>query len=131
MSDDLLVFAHIGDLHLTTADQDNYRDLQAIVSELAALNHALDFVYLPGDNADNGLSRAIRARRTPARALCRCRCTSSPATTTWNRAGSAISMHSLDAEQLPYAIDAGGLMRCLFLDICGPGGRRPRFPHRC
>lgn len=52
-SDDILAFAHIGDLHITDADADNARDFRAIVDQLNAVD-GLDFVYLPGDNADNG-----------------------------------------------------------------------------
>lgn len=40
VSDDILAFAHIGDLH--------------IVDQILQVDD-LDFVYVPGDNANNGL----------------------------------------------------------------------------
>lgn len=50
-------WVQIGDLHITTAEQQNYRDLQSIVRDLNFRfggKHGIDFVFLPGDNADNG-----------------------------------------------------------------------------
>ena len=51
----VLSWMHIGDLHLTEADQPNYRDLQKLLAEADAnLAQAIDFVVLPGDNAEDG-----------------------------------------------------------------------------
>ena len=51
-----LVFAHIGDLHITKAKEQNYIDLLSIISQIEVeCSKNLDFVVLPGDNADNGL----------------------------------------------------------------------------
>ena len=51
-----LAFAHIGDLHITNEKERNFLDFLSIVaqieSECASL---LDFIVLPGDNADNGI----------------------------------------------------------------------------
>ena len=57
--DAFLAFAHIGDLHLTTAEADNARDLQTLLQQLRGRTE-LDFVYLPGDNADNGTAEQYR-----------------------------------------------------------------------
>lgn len=125
-NDDVLVLAHIGDLHLTTEDQQNYRDFQAIVSEIADdLADAIDFVYVPGDNADNGLpeqyalvSRELARLPMPVHII------------TGDHdmePGSLDNFYeALDAAPLPMAVDAGGV-RCLFLDICGPGSGGPDF----
>ncbi|KST59041.1 metallophosphoesterase, partial [Methylobacterium sp. GXS13] len=53
---DPLVFLHVGDLHLQDAEAQNARDLNAILDQIATLvPHGLfDFVYLPGDLAENG-----------------------------------------------------------------------------
>ena len=50
---DVLIYAHIGDLHLTEPNAENARDLAATVAELSGFGAGLDFVYVPGDNADN------------------------------------------------------------------------------
>ena len=48
-------WVHFGDLHMTTRQEQNYRDLLSLVDEV---NHvmvdSLSFAYLPGDNADHG-----------------------------------------------------------------------------
>lgn len=46
---------HIGDLHITTADQQNYKDLQTIIQTANQyLLNGLNFAVLPGDNANEG-----------------------------------------------------------------------------
>jgi Icc protein len=48
-------WVHIGDLHMTSAEGQNYHDLLAIVDEInAALARSISFVFLPGDVADHG-----------------------------------------------------------------------------
>lgn len=124
--DDLLVFAHIGDLHLTSASEDNYRDLQAIVDEIAAdFADTLDFVYVPGDNADNGLpDQYALARRELARLPMPVHIITGDHDMEPGRLDAFYA--SLDVDRLPKAVDAGGV-RCLFLDICGPGSGGPDF----
>lgn len=120
MPDDLLVFAHIGDLHLTTEDQENYRDLQAIVSEIAGdLAGTIDFVYVPGDNADNGKPEQYALA---AHELARLPMPVHIVTGDHDMEQGGLDnfYRSLDVAPLPKALDAGGV-RCLFLDICGPG----------
>lgn len=51
----VLAWLHVGDLHLTTAEAENHRDLRRIVALANALPAGyLDFAVLPGDNADDG-----------------------------------------------------------------------------
>lgn len=49
------LFLHLGDQHLTVRDAQNYRDLHSIVAQIAGLPPgSADFIYLPGDIAENG-----------------------------------------------------------------------------
>lgn len=48
-------WVHIGDLHIQTADMQNYKDLQAILAEINQnLAGGVSFAVLPGDNANEG-----------------------------------------------------------------------------
>jgi len=50
-----LIWAHIGDLHITAEDETNYRDFQSIIDSMNThLAGRIDFCVLPGDNADDG-----------------------------------------------------------------------------
>ena len=51
-----LVFLHVGDLHLTTAHVRNAEDVRAILDQIDELDAKtlFDFVYLPGDLAEDG-----------------------------------------------------------------------------
>ncbi|MCJ2033939.1 metallophosphoesterase family protein [Methylobacterium sp. J-068] len=51
-----LVFLHVGDLHLTTPTAQNARDFRAILAQIDGIGSKslFDFVYLPGDLAENG-----------------------------------------------------------------------------
>ncbi len=47
-------WVHIGDLHITTADQQNYKDLQTIIAQTNQyLKNGVNFAVLPGDNAND------------------------------------------------------------------------------
>jgi len=51
----IVSWVHIGDLHITAETEQNYKDLQSIVAQInryLAVN--VNFVFLPGDNADDG-----------------------------------------------------------------------------
>jgi Icc protein len=122
----ILTWLHIGDLHITTAEEMNYRDLKRIIGLLEGLpNKAIDFVVLPGDNADDGtveqfdlVRKAVKPLRLPVHIL----------------AGDHdFKPHTLDAfykglgaRELPYAISIGG-HRCLFLDVVSAGTGGPDF----
>lgn len=73
-----LVFLHVGDLHLTDPPAQNALDLAAILHQIRQIPQPLfDFVYLPGDLAENGcaaeykiLSDALMVgRRLPIRLI--------------------------------------------------------------
>ncbi len=122
--DDILAFAHIGDLHITHADADNARDLDAIVAQLGQVE-GLDFVYLPGDNADNGtpaqyalVKAALAPLSLPVHVI----------TGDHDMEGGSLDAFyaGLGARTLPYVIEVSGT-RCLFLDMCGPGTGGPDF----
>ena len=47
-------WVHFGDLHITTADQQNYIDLQTIIAQTNQyLKNGVNFAVLPGDNAND------------------------------------------------------------------------------
>lgn len=49
------VFLHVGDQHLTVRDARHHQDLVAILDQIGGFRRdAFDFVYLPGDIAENG-----------------------------------------------------------------------------
>ncbi|MCK2053059.1 metallophosphoesterase [Methylobacterium sp. 37f] len=123
-SDDILAFAHIGDLHLTGAEADNARDFAAIVDQLNAVE-GLDFVYLPGDNADNGTPEQYALVRTQ---LDRLRRPVHVITGDHDREGGSLEAFyaGLGTPRLPYGVTVSGT-RCLFLDMCGPGTGGPDF----
>jgi 3',5'-cyclic-AMP phosphodiesterase len=57
----VLSWLHFGDLHITQADQQNYRDFLALIED--ANNHlgdGVNFAVLPGDNADDGIEDQYR-----------------------------------------------------------------------
>lgn len=121
-----LAFAHIGDLHLTDAKQRNFTDFLAIVAQIEIQCAAgIDFVVLPGDNADNGLpgqyalaATALKMLSVPVHVI--------PGDHDMEQGGLANFYAVLKAEPLPRAVTVRGA-RCLFLDISGPGAGGPDF----
>lgn len=122
--DDSLVFAHIGDLHLTVPEAENARDYQAIVDQINETD-ALDFVFLPGDNADNGRPDQYALVRA---GLDRLKHPVHVITGDHDMEGGDLdTFHAgLGAPRLPYAVEVSGI-RCLFLDMSGPGSGGPDF----
>ena len=60
----IISWAHIGDLHMTANTVQNLHDLRAIVAELnSAFADSLNFVFLPGDIADDGSHEAYAVVR--------------------------------------------------------------------
>ncbi|MGY2051025.1 metallophosphoesterase family protein [Methylobacterium sp. JK268] len=123
-SDAFLAFAHIGDLHITEPDAENARDFLAIVDQINE-TQGLAFAYLPGDNADNGTPAQYAIVR---RGLDRLRLPVHVITGDHDVEGGSLDAFyaGLDVPRLPYAVDVGGV-RCLFLDISGPGSGGPDF----
>ncbi|MCE4226584.1 metallophosphoesterase [Methylobacterium sp. C25] len=122
--DDILIFAHVGDLHLTEPDAQNTADYWAVLAQLEELD-GLDFVFLPGDNADNGRPDQYELVRIGLDGL------SLPVhVITGDHDMESGSLHAfyggLGVRQLPYAVTVSGT-RCLFLDMCGPGSGGPEF----
>ncbi|KMO11121.1 metallophosphoesterase family protein [Methylobacterium platani] len=119
-----LAFAHIGDLHLTRAEADNARDFSAIVAQIDE-TEGLDFVFVPGDNADNGLPEQYALVRAGLDGL---RLPVHVITGDHDMEGGSLDAFyaGLGARRLPYAVDVRGV-RCLFLDMCGPGTGGPDF----
>lgn len=122
----VLVYAHIGDPHITTEAARNFTALREIVAELNRWSDELDFVVLPGDNADDGLpdqyrlvSEALDPLLVPVHILTGDHDMSKARGA--ERSGLANFYAGLaGARPLPYAVMIAGV-RCLFLDMCGPG----------
>ena len=121
-----LRFLHIGDLHITDARLQNHIDLGRIVDEVN--RHAagrIDFVYLPGDNADDGTPAQFRIVRDEIFRL----------NTPWHviPGDHDFKPKSLDnfydglgARKLPYVTEVAGC-RCIFLDVVSGGSGGPDF----
>ena len=121
-----LVYAHLGDLHITDAKARNYRDMLAMLAQLEVEGAGqLDFIYLPGDVADNGqpaqyrlVAAALRLASVPVHLI------------TGDHDMEPRSLANFyavpAAAPLPKALTARGV-RCLFLDVCGPGAGGPDF----
>ncbi len=122
----LVAFAHIGDLHLTDAKQRNFTDFLAIVAQIEVeCATTLDFVVLPGDNADNGrpgqyalAATALKMLSVPVHVI--------PGDHDMEQGNLADFYRVLNADPLPKALTVRGA-RCLFLDISGPGSGGPDF----
>ncbi|WP_246258053.1 metallophosphoesterase family protein [Pararobbsia alpina] len=117
---------HIGDLHLTDAEEPNHLALRDIITQ--ANNHLaghIDFAVLPGDNADDGtpeqyaiLRSELDKLRLPLHIL--------PGDHDF-KSRSLDAFHSvLGAQQLPKAITVAGC-KCLFLDYVSAGTGGPDF----
>ncbi|GGH08946.1 metallophosphoesterase family protein [Mucilaginibacter phyllosphaerae] len=121
-----MIYAHIGDLHITSAKEQNYIDLLSIIAQIETeCSNKLDFVYLPGDNADNGLPEQYQLIATALKML------SIPVHIItgdhdMEQGSLANFYHTLPAQQLPKALNIKGI-NCLFLDVCGPGSGGPDF----
>ena len=125
-TDRVLAFAHIGDLHLTDSKQRNFQDFLSVVAQIEMeCADVVDFVVLPGDNADNGLpsqyllvSTALKMLSKPVHVI--------PGDHDMEQGGLEAFYKGLAAAPLPKALTVRGV-RCLFLDINGPGGGGPDF----
>ncbi|WP_406823828.1 metallophosphoesterase family protein [Pedobacter sp. KACC 23697] len=126
MSPAPLIFAHLGDLHITKAKEQNYIDLLSIIAQIETeLSSQLDFVLLPGDNADNGLPDQYKLVATALKML------SIPVYILAGdhdmEQGSLDNMYKMPKTQkLPLSVLHKG-NRCLFVDVCGFGSGGPDF----
>jgi hypothetical protein len=125
-ADRVLAFIHIGDLHLTDAKQRNFLDLLAITAQIEIeCAKVVDFVVLPGDNADNGLpaqydlaATALKMLSVPVYAI--------PGDHDMEQGSLDAFYAGLHAHALPMALTVRG-HRCLFLDFSGSGKGGPDF----
>ena len=116
-----LSWLHIGDLHITRAGAANHRDLLRIAALIRGLAPgSIDFVVLPGDNADDGTAEQFALVRDALAGL--------PVTLHILPGDHDVAPGTLDgfhtvlgAERLPKAVTVGG-HRCLFLDVVSAGG---------
>ena len=121
-----LLIAHVGDLHITQPKQQNYLDFLSMVAQLETeFGSTLDFVVLPGDNADNGLpiqykqvATALKMLSVPVYCI--------PGDHDMEQKSLAAFYQHLQAERLPLSRVIRGV-RCLFLDLSGPGKGGPDF----
>ena len=125
MNESPLIYAHLGDLHLTHEHEANDRDLNAIIEAISRDLAGIDFVYLPGDNAENGERKQYALVR---RAIDRLPMPVHIVTGDHDmEPGSLDNFYgALAAPPLPKTVEIKGV-RCLFLDICGPGSGGPDF----
>src|SRR5262245_39589474 len=69
----IVSWVHIGDLHITAENEQNYTDFQKLISETNQhLGDGINFAFLPGDNADDGsepeyqlIQKALQSLKTP------------------------------------------------------------------
>ena len=122
----VLAWLHIGDLHMAGAGERNHLDLQRIVALANGLSPGgIDFVFLPGDNADQGSAAqyalvrdAVAPLNAPLHVL--------PGDHDFEP-GNLDAFHQvLGARRLPYAETLQGY-RCLFLDVVSAGAGGPDF----
>jgi 3',5'-cyclic-AMP phosphodiesterase len=71
MADDNLIpsnqlsFVHFGDLHIREVSDENYNDFQDLIEKANEhLKDHVDFVFLPGDNADDGTEQQYTLVKT-------------------------------------------------------------------
>jgi 3',5'-cyclic-AMP phosphodiesterase len=121
-----LRFLHIGDVHVTDAGLQNHLDLARIIGEVNAnVGNNLDFVFLPGDNADDGTSEQfglvfaeMSRLRLPWRAI--------PGDHDFKPRSLEHFYSTLRCNQLPFAEEIRGCA-CLFLDVVSAGTGGPDF----
>jgi predicted phosphodiesterase len=121
-----LRFLQIGDLHITDAGLQNHDDLRRIVNEVNGnTGGKLDFVYLPGDNADDGTQEEFRVVHdelsrliAPWHAI--------PGDHDFKPRSRDNFYRGLKVRNLPYAVDIAGC-RCIFLDVVSRGTGGPDF----
>lgn len=121
-----LLYAHIGDLHLTTTKEQNYKDVLSIIADIeTGCADKIDMVYLPGDNADYGETSTYKILATALKML------SVPVYLNTGdhdmEQGSLENFNMLPvAKQMPFSIIIKNT-RCLFVDVCGNGKGGPDF----
>jgi len=124
--DGVLAWLHIGDLHLTEAGLENHRDLGRIIALADGLRPgSIDFVLLPGDNADDGTAEQFRLVRDAVAPL-RLPLHVLPGDHDFKPRNLDAYHAVLGARRLPHAEIRKGY-RCLFLDVVSAGTGGPDF----
>jgi Icc protein len=121
-----LRFLQIGDLHVTDAGLQNHLDFRRIIEEVNGnAGGKIDFVYLPGDNADDGTPEQFRIVRdelsrliAPWHAI--------PGDHDFKPRSLENFYHGLQVRDLPYVVEIAGC-RCIFLDVVSRGSGGPDF----
>lgn len=121
-----LRFVQFGDLHITDAGLQNHLDLQGLVEEVNGnTSGKIDFVYLPGDNADDGTPEQFRIVRAelsrlvaPWHAI--------PGDHNFKPRSLDNFYRHLQVRELPYVVEVSGC-RCIFLDVVSRGTGGPDF----
>lgn len=124
--DDVVVWMHIGDLHLTVAEEANHQALREIIAQANEhLAGAIDFAVLPGDNADDGtpeqyriLQPELTRLKLPLHIL--------PGDHDFKSRSLTAFYTELGVEKLPKAITVKSC-RCIFLDFVSAGSGGPDF----
>jgi len=123
----MLTWLHVGDLHVS--HEDNYQGIERLRELVAEANRffaeAVDFVFLPGDNANNGtplqygkINETLSGLALPAVAI--------PGDHDFEP-GSLDNFYVMHgATRLPMSKMIGG-RRCLFLDMVSAGSGGPDF----
>jgi predicted phosphodiesterase len=113
-----LRFLHIGDLHITEAGLQNHLDLRRIADEVNAnASGGIDFVILPGDNADDGTPEQFRIVHDEMSRL----------TAPWHAIPGDHDFKPRSLDNFYAGLKVGRLpsgCHCIFLDVvsCGSGG---------
>lgn len=121
-----LRFLQIGDLHFTDAGLQNHLDLRRIVKEVNGnTSGKIDFVYLPGDNADDGTPEQFHTVRDelsrlvpPWHAI--------PGDHDFKPRSLDNFYRDLGVRELPYVVEISQC-RCIFLDVVSRGTGGPDF----
>jgi predicted phosphodiesterase len=122
----MLTWLHIGDLHLTESGEQNHCDLERILGVIDRLSPAdVDFVLLPGDNADDGTAEQFRLLRNSV-AFLRLPLHILPGDHDYKPKTLDAFYEILGERPLPYATTIKG-HRCLFLDVVSAGTGGPDF----
>jgi len=121
-----LVWAHLGDLHITAAQEPNYRDFLSIIDTVnTQLAEHIDFCALPGDNADDGsldqyalIRRGLERLKLPVHVI--------PGDHDRKPGDLQAFYQGLGLARLPRTLTVGRC-RCLFLDVVSRGRGGPDF----
>jgi Icc protein len=121
-----LRFLHIGDLHITEAGLQNHLDLRRIVDEVNSnAGGKIDFAFLPGDNADDGIREQFQLVHDELSRL-RVPCRVIPGDHDFKQKSLDNFYCGLGVRRLPYVEEISGC-RCIFLDVVSRESGGPDF----